>query len=384
MNRNGKLRVGVIFGGRSGEHAVSLMSARSVLAALDPGKYDLVEIGITRSGTWLVARDRAVSVVDALESETFESAADFSNAAVLPDPSRSGLWRLPGISDGGQLEHLADLDVVFPVVHGTYGEDGTLQGLLELADLAYVGPGVLAGALAMDKAAFKDVMRARGIPVLDWTLIQRTELEADSEAVLARCEAVAPYPLFTKPANLGSSVGITKCRSRSDLVEGLMEAAQYDRRILVEKGVSGREIEVSVLGNEEPQASIPGEVVPHGDFYTYESKYHDDLSRLIIPAPITEAQAELAREYALAAYRAIDGAGLARVDFLLDRDSGELYLNEINTIPGFTRISMYPKLWEASGLAYPELCDRLIDYALQRKAQRDATVREFRRDGAYD
>jgi D-alanine-D-alanine ligase len=287
------------------------------------------------------------------------------------------------VSDGGRLEHLADLDVVFPVVHGTFGEDGTLQGLLELADVAYVGPGVLGGSLAMDKAVFKDVMRAKGIPVLDSALVLRTELETDAEAVLSRCEAVAPYPLFTKPANLGSSVGITKCRSRADLVEGLMEAAQFDRRILVERGVSGREIEVSVLGNEEPLASIPGEVVPHGDFYTYESKYHDDLSRLLIPAPLTEAQVEQVREHALAAYKAIDGAGLARVDFLLDRDTDELYLNEINTIPGFTRISMYPKLWEASGLPYPALCDRLIEYALQRKAQRDATVREFRLDRSH-
>ena len=378
MNDNRKLRVGVIFGGRSGEHAVSLMSARSVIGALDAEKYELVEIGITRQGTWLVGRDRSVSIVDLLERERIGDTGDYLSATLLPDPSRPGVWRLPGISDGGRLEHLAELDVVFPVLHGTFGEDGTLPGLLELADVAYVGPGVLAGALAMDKAAFKDVMRANGIPVLDWALVLRTELETDPQSVLERCEAVAPYPLFTKPANLGSSVGITKCRSRSDLVEGLMEAAQYDRRILVERGVNGREIEVSVLGNEDPQASIPGEVVPHGDFYTYESKYHDDQSRLIIPAPITEKQAGLAREYATAGYRAIDGAGLARVDFLLDRDTDELYLNEINTIPGFTRISMYPKLWEASGTPYPELCDRLIGYALQRKAQRDATVREYR------
>ena len=381
MNGNGKIRIGVIFGGRSGEHAVSLMSARSVLAALDPGKYDLIEIGITRRGTWLVGGDRSVSVVDALEAESFDRGEALPNAAVLPDPSRSGIWRLPGVSDGAQLEHLADLDVVFPVLHGTFGEDGTLQGLLELADIAYVGPGVLAGALAMDKAVFKDVMRANAIPVLESALVLRSELETGMEAVLERCEAVSPYPLFTKPANLGSSVGITKCRSRSDLVEGLLEAAQYDRRVLVERGINGREIEVSILGNEFPEASIPGEIIPHGEFYTYESKYHDDLSQLLIPAPISEQLAEKVRSDALRAYRAIDGAGLARVDFLLDRDTDELYLNEINTIPGFTRISMYPKLWEASGLGYPELCDRLIDLALKRKAQRDGTVREFKREG---
>ncbi|HUF37930.1 MAG TPA: D-alanine--D-alanine ligase family protein [Anaerolineales bacterium] len=384
MDHVGKLRIGVIFGGRSGEHAVSLMSARSVLAALDPAKYDLVEIGITRRGTWLVSSDPIGSVVDALEAGDYENAGDLVNAAVLPDPSRPGLWRLPGVSDGGQLEHFADLDVIFPVLHGTFGEDGTLQGLLELADMAYVGPGVLAGALAMDKAVFKDVMRANGIPVLDWTLVQRGEIERDPEGVMMRCEAVAPYPLFTKPANLGSSVGITKCRSRADLVEGLMEAAQFDRRVLVERGISGREIEVSVLGNEEPLASVPGEVIPHGDFYTYESKYHDDLSQLNIPAQIPDAIVEQARAFSLAAYRAIDGAGLARVDFLLDRETDELYLNEINTIPGFTRISMYPKLWEASGLPYPALCDRLIEYALARKAQRDATSREYTRDPGHD
>ena len=371
MIETGKLRVGVMFGGRSGEHAVSLMSARSVLSALDPEKYNLVQIGITTAGRWLVSRDPAVSVIDVLAAE-----AELTPATVLADPSHPGLWAIAD-SNGAALEHLADLDVVFPVLHGTFGEDGTMQGLFELADLAYVGPGVLAAAVAMDKAAFKDVMRANGVPVLDSTLVLREEVHTDPEAVLARCEAVSPYPLFTKPANLGSSVGITKCRS----LEGLLEAAQYDRRILVERGVNGREIEVSVLGNEEPLASIPGEVVPHGDFYTYESKYHDDLSQLLIPAPLSEEMAERVRAVALQAYRAIDGAGLSRVDFLLDRDSGELYLNEINTIPGFTRISMYPKLWEATGIPYPALCDRLIEHALARKAQRENTVRVYEREG---
>ncbi len=370
-----KLQVGVVFGGRSGEHAVSLMSAASVLGALDREKYDVVQIGITRQGRWLLSSDPGVSVLEALSSEDVSGLAP---ALLLADPARPGLHTLH-ISDAGECVHtLAQLDVVFPVLHGTFGEDGTVQGLLELADVAYVGAGVLGSALAMDKAAFKDVMRAHAIPVLESTLVLRSEIEADPEGVLRRCEALAPYPLFTKPANLGSSVGITKCRSRSDLLEGLMEAAQFDRRVLVERGVRGREIEVSVMGNDAPEASIAGEIVPHGEFYTYESKYHDEASRLLIPAPITEAQMEAVRDLSVRAYQAIDGAGLARVDFLLDRDTGEVYLNEINTIPGFTRISMYPKLWGASGVPYPDLVDRLIGFALERKAQRDRTVREYR------
>lgn len=370
-----KLRVGVLFGGRSGEHDVSLMSARSVISALNPEKYAITQIGITRQGAWLVSRDPDVSALDAFLNRNADT---LSPAVILPDPSITGLRSLRSGEIG---EILADLDVVFPVLHGTFGEDGTMQGLLEMADLAYVGSGVLGSALAMDKAAFKDVMRANHVPVLESLLVLRSEIEKDIEAVQNRCEAVAPYPLFTKPANLGSSVGITKCRSRADLMEGLMDAAQYDRRILVERGVNGREIEVSVLGNDQPVASVPGEIVPHGDFYTYESKYHDEQSQLLIPAPISSQLADSVREIAVRAYKAVDCAGLARVDFLLDRNTEELFLNEINTIPGFTKISMYPKLWEASGLPYPELCDRLIELALERKTERDQTVREFSRTG---
>ncbi len=369
-----KLRVGVIFGGRSGEHAVSLMSARSVLAALNPEKYAVTQIGITRAGGWLVSTAPEGDVLEAMLDGNF---AGLAQAALLPDPAQADLYVIKPSETGALLSLFARLDVVFPVLHGTFGEDGSLQGLLELADLAYVGSGVLGSALAMDKAAFKDVMRANGIPVLESVLALRSELHADIQSVISRAEAMAAYPLFTKPANLGSSVGITKCRSRGDLLEGLMEAASYDRRILIERGISGREIEVSVLGNDDPQASIAGEVVPFGDFYTYESKYHDDRSELLIPAPIPAEVAERARELAVRAYKAIDGAGLARADFLLDKATGDLYLNEINTIPGFTRISMYPKLWEASGITYPVLCDRLVELALQRKADRDQTVREY-------
>ncbi len=347
------------------------------MSALDPDKYAITEIGITRAGAWIVSGSPGVSVLDALGSGDH---ASLNTAVILPDPTIPGLRSVRNGEAVHALELFAQLDVIFPVLHGTFGEDGTLQGLLEMADLAYVGSGVLGSAVAMDKGVFKDVMRANSVPVLESTLVLRSEIEAAPEKAMKRCEAVAPYPLFTKPANLGSSVGITKCRTRSDLVEGLMEAAQYDRRVLVERGINGREIEVSVLGNAEAIASVPGEIIPHGDFYTYESKYHDDLSQLLIPAPISTELADSVREIAVKAYKASDCAGLARVDFLLDRNSEELYLNEINTIPGFTRISMYPKLWEASGLPYPELCDRLVELALERKTERDQTVREFRRD----
>jgi D-alanine-D-alanine ligase len=269
--------------------------------------------------------------------------------------------------------------VVFPVLHGSFGEDGTLQGLFEMAEVAYVGAGVLASALAMDKGVFKDIMRAHEIPVLDSIVVTRREITLHLERVLAEAQQVGPYPLFTKPANMGSSVGVSKVRVRADLMEGLMEAAQYDRRILVERGIEAREIEVSVLGNEQPEASIPGEVVPAAEFYTYEAKYHDERSELLIPAPLTATQRAQVQDYALRAYKAIDCAGMARVDFLLEKGSGRVYLSEINTIPGFTRISMYPKLWEASGLPYPALADRLIDLALERRTEQAQTTRKFER-----
>jgi D-alanine-D-alanine ligase len=278
------------------------------------------------------------------------------------------------------LELKTEIDVLFPVLHGTFGEDGTLQGLLELADLAYTGPGVLGASLAMDKGVFKDVMRANGIPVLDHVLVLRSNVQDRMEEIVGQAEEMAPYPFFTKPANLGSSVGITKCRTRSDLVEGVLDAAQYDRRILIERGLQeAREIEVSVLGNDYPKASVPGEILPAGDFYSYDSKYHDDRSKHLIPAPLSPGDSDWVRATAIKAYQAIDCAGMARVDFLLDKKDGIIYLNEINTIPGFTQISMYPKLWEATGLPYSELLDELIELALDRKRERSQTVREFRR-----
>jgi D-alanine-D-alanine ligase len=277
------------------------------------------------------------------------------------------------------LERFSDIDVVFPVLHGTYGEDGTLQGLLEMADLAYVGAGVTGSSVGMDKGVFKDVMRAIGIPTVESVIVLRSEIENHIEDVIRSAEKVSAYPLFVKPANLGSSVGITKCNSRADLGEGLMEAAAFDRRILVERGVDAREIEVSVLGNDAPQASVPGEVLPSREFYSYESKYVDGTSNLLIPAPLPTETADKIRQLAVQAYTAIDCAGMARVDFFIEKVTDEIYLNEVNTIPGFTSISMYPKLWEATGLPYTQLVDRLVELALERKTDRDRTQHHFRR-----
>ncbi|MBC8336103.1 MAG: D-alanine--D-alanine ligase [Anaerolineales bacterium] len=361
-----KLKVAVIFGGRSGEHEVSLMSAKSVLGALDPQKYELIQIGITHEGAWMSGENTLAIFSGKASGEL--------NPVFLPgDPSLAGLYAL------SQTEYtkLSDFDVVFPVMHGSYGEDGAMQGLLEMADVAYVGAGVVGSAVGMDKGIFKDVMIANGIPVVESVFALRSEIEADMNAVIEKIETLG-YPVFVKPANMGSSVGVSKCDNRSSLGEGLMEAAAYDRRILIERGINAREIEISVLGNDDPQASVPGEVEPSREFYSYESKYIDGTSGLLIPAPLSEERAELMRQIAVKAYKAIDCAGMARVDFMIDKDDDKFYLNEVNTLPGFTEISMYPKLWEASGLSYPQLVDRLIELALERKADRDRTERRFR------
>lgn len=363
-----KLHIALIFGGRSGEHEVSLMSARSVLSVLDPAKYDVTQIGITLEGKWLTGSD----ALGAFESGKL---AGLEPVIVTPDPSEPGVFVLRD----KMMVKLCDVDVYFPLLHGTFGEDGTIQGLLEMANAAYVGAGVAGSSVGMDKGIFKDVMRMNDIPSVKTVLLLRSEIESDLSAAVARAETVGAYPLFTKPANLGSSVGISKCHNRSDLQEGLMEAARFDRRVLVEKGVANlREIEVSVLGNEDPRASVPGEVLPSREFYSYESKYIDGTSGLVIPAPLPEETTRRIQQLAVKAYRAIDAAGMARVDFFVDKDSGEVYLNELNTIPGFTKISMYPKLWGASGMPYAELVDRLIELALQRKGDRDRTSHSYR------
>jgi len=363
-----KLLVAVLFGGRSGEHDVSLMSARSVLGALDPERYEVIQIGITLDGNWLTGEN----TLDAFEKKDF---SDLVSVIPPTEPaSCQSLYVIHVTKAGGKLEVLSEVDVFFPVLHGPFGEDGTMQGLLELADAAYVGAGVAGSSVGMDKGIFKDVMRANGIPLVESMLILRTEIEKDMNAVIEKIERMGMYPFFAKPANLGSSVGISKCNSRSDLGEGLMEAARFDRRIIVEHGVANvREIEVSVLGNEDPQASVCGEVMPSREFYSYESKYVDGTSGLIIPSQLPPEVSEKIREYAICAYKAIDCAGMARADFFIDGATNQIYLNELNTLPGFTSISMYPKLWQASGLSYPQLVDRLIELALERKAQRDHT-----------
>jgi len=345
------------------------MSARSVLSVLDPAKYEVTQIGITHEGTWLTGED----VLGKFENGKTDG---LLSVMFSPDPSEKGIYVLEGFSG---LRKWTDVDVFFPVMHGTFGEDGTMQGLFELADVAYVGAGVAGSAVGMDKGIFKDVMIANDIPVVDTLVVLRSEIEKDMVTVIEKAEKISDYPFFTKPANLGSSVGVTKCNSRSDLQEGLMEAASFDRRVLIQRGVKDvREIEVSVLGNEDPIASVPGEILPSREFYSYESKYIDGTSGLDIPAQLPTETTEMIREYAVRAYKAIDCAGMARVDFFVEKDTHKVYLNELNTIPGFTKISMYPKLWEASGMSYAKLVDRLIELAMERKADRDHTSHTFR------
>ena len=363
------IRLGVLFGGRSGEHEVSLVSARSVLNTLNPQKYHITQIGITFDGDWLVGEKT-------LETLSEKKLGKLSPALMLPIPTRPEIYTISADGQEEILKVFAELDVIFPVLHGSFGEDGTIQGLFELTDIAYVGAGVLGSSVAMDKALFKDVMIANDIPVVPSMLVYRSELDNMNE-VLKRVAEFAEYPLFVKPANMGSSVGVNKCQDIGEVAVGLQDSAQYDRRILVEKGINAREIELSILGNQSPRVSVPGEIRPTAEFYSYEAKYHDDSSELIIPAALDDEQIKLFQEYALRAYQAIDCAGMARVDFLLDKESGDIFLNELNTIPGFTPISMYPKLWEASGLTYADLIDELILLALERKQEKDQLLRKY-------
>ena len=368
-----KIRVGVIFGGRSGEHEVSLMSASSIINALDKNKYEVVPIGITRSGRWLLSGDPLKALQAGIEE------APGTPLAVLTDPEQPGLVKLAEVAAGEPARPAAasvqtaaeSVDVVFPVLHGPYGEDGTVQGLLELANIPYVGAGVLASAVGMDKAMAKAIWRERGLPVVDHLLFLRREWEERPEAVLDQIEVRFGYPVFVKPVNLGSSVGISKAHDREELRRALALASRYDRRLLVEDAIDGREIECSVLGNDDPVASVPGEIIPCNEFYDYAAKYLDDRSELRIPAELPPEVAAEVRRLAVEAFRAIDGAGMARADFFLERGTNRLYINELNTIPGFTKISMYPKLWEASGLTYGALVDRLIELAFERHADKN-------------
>jgi D-alanine-D-alanine ligase len=369
---SGKLRIGVLFGGQSGEHEVSITSARAVMAALDRDKYDVVPIGITKNGRWLAGGDPLAALSAAADPQLLPAAAELNTEhEKLPkdqniaDITNTMLVAKPD-SQFSILNSQLSVDVIFPVLHGPFGEDGTVQGLLEIAGLPYVGCGVLASAVGMDKAMMKAAFAAAGLPMVPWLLVRRVDWQRDDARAIEQIETSLRYPMFVKPANLGSSVGITKATDHTTLRCGLEEAAHYDRRIVIEQGIDAREIEVSVLGNDDPLASVPGEIVPSNEWYDYSAKYLAGESRILIPAPIAPALAEQARTMAIRAFKAVDGAGLARVDFLLDRATETLYLNELNTMPGFTSVSMYAKMWEASGMTYSALLDRLIELALER------------------
>jgi D-alanine-D-alanine ligase len=388
-----KLRVGILFGGRSGEHEVSLLSAASVFKAIDKNKFEVVPIGITKEGRWLTSadaerllqgkaadQDANPAHLRAGDPETTPGAAVLArgvSVVVPPEPQRHGSMT-PFETDASvhaltrrAADRAIDVDIIFPVLHGTFGEDGTIQGLLELADMPYVGAGVLGSAAGMDKDIMKSLFRAAALPIVKHVTVLRNQWKTDAKKTSKLVESKLKYPVFVKPANLGSSVGISKARNRKELGPAIEEAAKFDRKIVIEQGVGGRkqkarEIECSVLGNDQPQASVPGEIVPSKEFYDYNAKYLDEGSIPIIPAKLTKSETKTVQQLAIGAFKAVDCSGLARVDFLMDPKSRKIYLNEINTMPGFTSISMYPKLWAATGLTYPNLIERLIQLGLER------------------
>ncbi|HVB34604.1 MAG TPA: D-alanine--D-alanine ligase family protein [Patescibacteria group bacterium] len=364
MTNNKLLRVAILFGGRSAEHEVSIASAASVIRALDPAKYIAVPIGISKEGRWLVAGSEQKTLADTIRQ----------GRRVCLSAEPGSVVRSLDL-DGSSLP--IDVDVVFPVLHGTFGEDGTVQGLLELAGLPYVGCGVLASSVGMDKEVQKRLFDHAGLPVVKYLSVSRARWKAGSEAVLEDVRRRFHFPVFVKPATLGSSVGMTKAHNAVELTEGLQLAAQFTEKILVERAVNAREIEVSVLGNEDPHASVPGEIIPHREFYDYTAKYSEEGTQLVVPAPLTARQTAKVQDYAVRAFQAIEGSGMARVDFFLERQTGRLYVNEINTIPGFTPISMYPHLWEASGVGYSKLIDRLIQLALEQHQEKQRTRFSF-------
>src|SRR5579862_3934761 len=389
-----KIRVGILFGGRSGEHEVSLLSAASVLNAIDKNKFEVVPIGITKEGRWLTAGDAELllqgkaqvgstpSHLRAGDPEATPGAAVLATGhavVVPPEPQRPGGSLAPFQTAAALTRRASDrainVDIIFPVLHGTFGEDGTIQGLFELADIAYVGAGVLGSAAGMDKDVMKSLFVAAGLPIVKHVTVLRSDWENAPQKIQKRVESQLKYPVFVKPANLGSSVGISKARERKELAPAMDEAAKFDRKIVIEQGVGGkkdkaREIECSVLGNDKPAASVPGEIVPGKEFYDYTAKYLDEGSQLIIPAKLNKAETKKIQQLAISAFKAVDCSGLARVDFLMDPKNRKIYLNEINTMPGFTAISMYPKLWAASGLAYPQLIEQLIRLGQERHEEK--------------
>jgi D-alanine-D-alanine ligase len=360
---NKRLRIGVLFGGRSGEHEVSLASAASVIRGLDPDKYDAIPIGITKEGHWQIGAGAQKMLPEVLRGG--------QRVMMTADPTDASLIPLDGSGRSGGVGQR--LDVVFPVMHGTFGEDGTIQGLLDLAGLPFVGAGVLGSAIGMDKDVAKRLLQVAKIPVVPWITVHRHEWESGPKEIQKAIEKKFKYPVFVKPATLGSSVGMTKVHSRAELAPALNLASEFALKILVEKAMVAREIEVSVLGNNDPQASIPGEIVPHREFYDYAAKYLEEGTQLLIPAKLKLAQVKKVQALAVAAFRALELSGMARVDFFLEKPGGKLFLNEVNTIPGFTSISMYPKLWEASGIPFRQLIDRLIELALEQHHEKART-----------
>ena len=391
IERMKKLRVGILFGGRSGEHEVSLLSAASVLEAIDKSKYEVVPIGITKEGRWVTAL-HAENLLRGKSSEENVRASHLragdpqatTTAAVLaagdgiivpPMPAAESLVPFESTAPAPLGAEAVQVDIIFPVLHGTFGEDGTIQGLLELADIAYVGAGVLGSAAGMDKDVMKRLFADAGLPLVRHVTVLRREWQNNASKICKLIESKLKYPVFVKPANLGSSVGISKVHGRGELPAAMDQAGGYDRKIIVEQGVGGkrgkaREIECSVLGNDDAQASIAGEIIPGKEFYDYAAKYRDEGSELLIPAKLNKSQMKSVQQMAIAAFRAVDCSGLARVDFLMDPKSGKIYVNEINTMPGFTAISMYPKLWAASGVNYRQLIDRLIKLGVERHEEK--------------
>ncbi|WIF96010.1 D-alanine--D-alanine ligase [Caminicella sporogenes] len=363
-----KINVGIIFGGKSAEHEVSLMSAASIMRAIDKEKYNVIPIGITKRGNWMMYD----GPIEKIENGQWEN---ISNKLIKDRPEENIFSVIPigdkSLGDKIPPVLIDKIDVVFPVLHGPYGEDGTIQGLLEMADIPYVGAGVLASSLCMDKVYAKKIFEFEGLSVVDYFVIFKDELEKNIKDYISAVEKNFNYPVFIKPANLGSSVGITKAHNRDELINGLYEAAKYDRKIMVEKCIDCREIECAVLGNDKPKASVVGEIIPSHEFYDYEAKYFDDeKSKMVIPADIPEEISDKIRKIAVKAYKALECSGLSRVDFFLEKGTNKIYINEINTMPGFTKYSMYPLLWQETGLPYDKLIDKLIQLALERYKQK--------------
>lgn len=368
-----KIKVGVIFGGRSGEHEVSIVSAQSVIQALDKTKYEIVPIGITRAGKW-IAGPQALDVLK-------QGVKDLPFRSILTaDPTDQGISQVSskGLVPAKGVAATQQIDVIFPVLHGTFGEDGTIQGMLELANLPYVGSGVLGSAVGMDKVVQKQIFKQSGFLVAPFVWFLSKDYKNNKSAIIKKIETELKYPIFTKPANLGSSIAINKCKNRQQLIKGIDQAARYDNKIIVEQGIINvREIETAVLGNDDPKVSIPGEIISSNEFYDYDAKYVDGKSRTEIPAQLPSAVTKKVQSLAIQAFKALNLSGLARIDFFVQRKTNQIYLSEANTMPGFTSISMYPKLWQASGLSYPKLIDELVKLAIQRHKEKNQLTTEF-------